>query len=584
MNSPTASARVTLRVTTAVFFAALAVRLWFAHGHELWFDDVARLRLALLPWGEMWGSLAWLDNFKTPYLVMPHKLWDEVFGHGSLLAIRGWGAVSGAGLAALATLAAGRACNVAAAVCVGAWYVASPFFIRWSVEVHNYAPAALCLAAAVVLLLDERVSAKRQLLVGALCGYAAGTFVVAGIPAAWMVAVACIRDRSRASVLRVAGAAAAVFLPAALFLRSAHAWYRPALEAGPGQRLTTYYFNVRKTPFEVLGRMSGLNLRQGAFSPALAAAVVFVLGAAVLCCARSSGPARPRRLMLLAAGPLAALFLVAACFDTPAIYDRYTAGTLPLLPAAVICALVSWKAWTLTTWTTTTWTTTTWTTTTWTTRAVAAARSLATLACGLAFLAGVRTLVVRYDDFPAEITSRSYRAARLVDTHVALHGLPDVIAVHGEALACEIILRSEQPGTATRVRHLTTPPWVEDARSEDLSSICVPAAAGWPFCVAALVGGGRTIDRSWLAERASAGADVCVVLENGHPNARWYRADEERLEGLAEAWELAGEKRSRDRDARMAELLAGYLRIPPDWIALFQSDGRAFLIRIHRPE
>ncbi|MCG3134693.1 MAG: hypothetical protein HMLKMBBP_02039 [Planctomycetes bacterium] len=534
------------------------VRIAVAGRSGLWYDDIGRTRIAMIPWGDFLERLPWLDNLKSPFLVAPHKLWLQLAGTGSTLALRGWSVIAGVLLALAVAWVVRRAAGPRAALAAAALVALSPFHVRWSVEVHHYTPAALWTLLAWGLALGwDRLDVRRGLLLGAVCGLAVGTFPPAAfalLPLVLLPGFASIRGAAAA-----ASAGAAVAAPALWMLWKSQQITGPALRDGFGW---APYFNPRKTPIEVLVRTLGLDVRQGRFERWWIAALAVLFAAAVVRLAlsreRTEDPSRlRRRAALLASGcvALAALWIVSVAWVT-VFADRYVHAAA----ATLLCGLVAALA--------------------------APAREdrrgptrIAAWAGGavVAALLGAGVAQAWSDRarFPADLTSRSYRAGALVASPDAAPP-PRRVFVHGEAVASHLLLTSPVAGS---VRHLTTAAWVAVRDRLDYSQFGVPQPCGWPF--GAEVVAGRPVAATVADLRAALSEDgrVWVVFEKP-PIVRTRRNEDEELEtGVDAIWEACDGGSGSDPVVRAAaERLAG----GPVRAEIFR-DGRALLLELRRP-
>jgi hypothetical protein len=554
--------------------AALAVRVAAAHGREIWYDDVYRVRDALLPWGGVWTDLPWLDNQKSPWLVALHKLYVLVAGTASPLAIRGFGIATGTLLVVLAwdlaRVAGGRWCAVA----VGAFYALDPFFVRWSVEVHNYTPAALAAGALWSLVLRrDALTLRGAALCAGLAGFAVAMFPPAALAVAPVLVTRPFRRLAPGDWALAAAVAGAIVAPAAVSILRSREFLAAALAAGPGPRLRLYHYNRVRTPSEVLARMGGLDLRQGSgtFAMGLCAAAVVgaVLARRVLARGEPPSPSRAARDRLLLAGmvPLA-LALLASAPSRPFVYDRYAAALLAFLPCVVIVGL--WPD--------------------GTPPSGAARRASIALgaAGGLALLGtlvagGVRAIELGAE-FPREVTSRAYRGVALVDEALAAHPAPATIAVHGEGLCLATWIRTAAPETVRpRLALLTSREWARAEQDGDRSAVAIEPAYGWPFGVAHLAGRDVAVDRDDVRGALERGAAVWIVIEDTLPEPTWYLAEEEEREGVREVRDLAARPPDAARDAAILRAIRGYLGLPADFAAAVDSRPPAVLVRLGSP-
>ena len=563
---PGPTPRRILAALAVVTAAALWLRIGASAGRELWFDDVARLRLATLSWDAIATRLPHLDNLKSPYLVGLHKLWDLAIGHGSVLAVRGWGILCGTALVPLAWAAARRVAPPRAALAIAAWFALDPFFVHWSAEVHNYAPAAaLVLAFAAAVRTADELTLRRAAALGALGGAAVALFppvALALIPVFVLLVLSSARPRR---LLVLAGTAALVAAPALVSIRASAAIFAAASEKG---LVWSPYFNPRTTPFEVLARFAGLDVRQGSFSPWMAAATSSVLVLAVI--ALRSDPARRDaralwrlRAALLAAGVLPAAALCLASIVWIGVFnDRYAHAALVLLPVGLGACVAGGLG--------------------------AASRGARAAAAGLAAIAvaglsaGLWTMHAQGDAFPRDLTNRSFGCVALVDRAAASRPLPRLLIVHGESVTQVIRWRSEAAARIASVRHLTTSAWLDALARGDVAEAGAPMPWGWPTGLAEAYGPGASVGREEAARRIAAGETVWLVIEHPALVRTRHLEDEETEHGLDAAWRLLDEPQDAARDARILAAVSCHLDVPPAIRVEMLRDRRAALFVFER--
>lgn len=486
-------------------------------GSELWYDDVARLRDTTVSWPGLWTELPRVDNLKSPYLVGLHKAWTGLAGGDTAVAVRSWGAVLGAILAVQVFALARRCAGLAAGLVAGLLCATSSFWTRWSVEVHNYAPAAVALLGAwQVALARERLSLRAAAAVGALAGFAVGVFPGCAVALPGLLFVRSVRGSGWSAMAAMALAAAAVAAPAVLAIAGSARFFAPSSESGDPARLRTYYFNSRKTPVEVLVRMFGADLRQGGFQRihlGLLSLAALLLAAKAWAERRSSRAAAGA----LVAGTVTTLLVAWAASrpGRPFFYDRYVAAILATAPAAWVVAC-------------------------WPRGDVAgiAPRLLGAAAGLLLLVPWASGLAARHragDRWPVEVTSRSYTVAEALRSLPA--GAPPEIYVHGEIVWTFLRLRApDVERSSAGVFHLAGTRWADAAASGDRSGVAIEHAYGWPHEVTRLAGDVRTRTAADVVAAVRAGRRVVIAFDRTIPSPTWFRSEDERDGGLADVY------------------------------------------------
>jgi hypothetical protein len=567
VSSPRAPDPRTRRIDAAWFVLTLALAAWLRWRHaatrELWLDDLTRVRMSLLSWGALWNDLPWLDPLKSPYLVGLHKLWTWCFGADSLLAARSYGAALGVAIVVairpLARAVLGRGGGHAACLV----YAVHPFFVRWSVELHDYAPAVIAVAGAWWMWTRPTRSLRRDLTLGATAGFAIGVFPPA---AAALAPLLLVRPpRSREDLRRIAVIASAALVVAAPALvaiarsASAHSGaYAAGLAWSP-------YFNVRKTPFEVLARMGGLDVRQGGATRTLVVAVAATLAAAALAIVasyrrRAAPDAWRLRAAVLVAGALPLILLVLVTLRGTSVFnDRYAHGAAALLPLGLLAALEFPRVRDVRS-------------------ALVSAASLVVVIGGAYALASGTWTMTRAADFPRDSAPYLYRCNGLLAAELAREAPPAVVLVHGEAQTSQVLLRTAARLGGVDVRHLTTRAWREVERAGDISKVSIPHAHGWPWGVRALVGREASVDAD-EARGLARGRPTWVVLERERVIRMRMLEDEER-ETLDAAYALLAQPADSSRDARIAALVVRHLGLGADVPVRVASDGPAIIVKL----
>jgi hypothetical protein len=536
-----------------ILLVAAWLRIRAADGRELWNDDVGRLRLAMLSWDGVFARLPYLDNLKSPYLVGLHKVWTDLFGTASILAIRGWSIAWGLATVALVHGLVGSVAGRRMALAAAAWFAVNPFFVRWSVEVHQYAPAAAALlGAAWVVLGREELTVKSVVAFGALAGL--GVALFPGVAPAFLVlafAPSVRRLRDKSAWIAALVAAFAIAAPAAISLAASAACFKPAAEA---DRVWSPFFSPMRTPWEILARTGGLDIRQGTAPRWILLAAGVVLAAAVAFALRRDEK-RPVRLTLLAAGLIPmAILCVASMRGIGVCNDRYVHAAAALLPVGVLVAFAPSGPGR---------------------RAACVATAVLWIAVGF----GVVTMFRHGDRFPRDLTSRSYACAALVDAELADGARPDVLLVHGDVQFSQVWIRSRARAEGVGdLRHLSTAAWARVERDGDLRETCVPPAYGWPFNAAELAGGPVTVSIEDAAREVAAGRRVWVVLENPAIVRQYHLEEDERTSGLDEAFRRLAAPQSPARREAIAAALKQCLGVAEDAPVRTRFAERAVLV------
>lgn len=565
-------------VAWCVALASLAavaawLRLATADGREIWYDDIARIRAAFIGWPDLWRTTPWIDNLKSPYLTAITKLWWDVAGTESIGALRGAGTIWGVALVVLTASVARQIAGAGWGLAAAAFVAVNPFDVRWSIEVHNYAPAAAAtLVAWRVVLGAELPSARRAAVAGAFAGLAVGMFPPAAFAVAPVVLLPAVARASRAALAAGLCVAAVVAAPALVNL---HASSGVLAEATRDGRIWSPYFHPWRTSVEMLVRMAGVDLRQGAFRPVHAAWVAATVGAAAVALAllRTDAPDRRRRLAAVASAvvPLLALGVVSRLW-IGVFNDRYLHSAACMVPIAIVaCVAGPVRA--------------------AETGARARARRIAAAACVVlvagAVGLGLRTMFRDGARFPRDLTARSYRGADLLDRTADAHAHPDAavapprVFVHGESQCFHVLLRSRfARAHRNRVAHLATAAWVRVLADRDVAKTAVPQPYGWPFAVTLCAGRAVTQDRSAARDAAVRDGEVWLLFERPPLVRQSLLEEDEVASGTDAAWRLSGDVPSPERDAAIADAIRQALDAPPEWRIDVTSQPPAALVRV----
>ncbi len=538
----------------AILVLAAAIRWPHLTGRELWLDETTRVRMSLLSWDGAWDRLAYLDPIKSPYLVLFHKAWTAVVGTGTILAMRGYGGLLGVALVAAAWFAARAACGRRAALVAALVFAADPFYVRHSIEIHTYGPAMLLVMAIWALVLGAReISRRRALAVLLLGGVAVGTFPALGLSLAPLCLVPAVRRFRNFGTLAAGFALSlALALPPVLRVHASTQVHASAYTAGIAW---SPYFNVKTTPWEVLARIGGVDVRQGGATWAMRAGVLFVCTGLVVVLMLTRPPAGERegwwkRAALLASGlvPPVALCVISR-MGVSVFNDRYLHATASTLPIAFVAAIehgvlargrgAAGRA-----------------------AAVLAGAIAATVAGSLAV--GVAGMAAAGDAFPKDTASYRYVCNGTFDAMARRDGTPPLVLVHGEAQATQMLIRCDPALFArTDVRHLTTRAWVDAEGARDFGKVAIPHAYGWPFGLTELAGRSISIAPDDAGALVRTRGAAWVVLERERVNRQRQLEDEE-TPLLDEAIAQLDRPPGAERDRRATTAVLRYLGLPGD--------------------
>lgn len=554
----------------AIAALALALRAHACAGRELWYDDVIRLSQSLYPWDALAFRLPSLDNDKSPLLLALHKLWTSAAGHASLPAIRGFGVLWGVVTVLLALDVARRAAGRAAGLAAACVVAVAPMHVKWSVEVHDYLPAAAAvLATWSVGLRDVAWTLRRWTAFGACAGLAVALFpptLVAVAPAALLVR----RDGARAAGPWCAAAAAAVTAaPCVASIAVSHRIYAEAARAGIGW---VPVIRIWEEPVWGTLRLLGLDAAtpsvEGIPKPVMLAAAWTVLAALVwtgACAVRAAPAGTPerRRRLALAAGVAAPLVvLVAGSLAGLGIFhERYLIPVGAFAAAGTVSLLaLGWRD--------------------------PGPRRASTrwIVCAGALLcaaSAVRALPARADIRSGSDAFR-YRSTDLYLEESDRSGPPRLVLVHGFAPALHLLLRVPADALAgADVRHLTTAAWEDVLARDARETVSIPFASGWPFGLRELRGPGRSVGPDAAAALVRAHGGAWVLLDTRGVPRRRHLEEEETARGLDEALGALGTDDLADES--IARGVLAYLGLAGEASAAVRRRGHAALVRISLP-
>lgn len=317
----------------ALLAAGAALRAVFFGGRSLWFDEAITLRLASLPWAELWSRAALMEA-TPPLHPLLLKAWSAGFAD-PLFAARAFswtcGVLSLPLYVSLCRRLAGERWLTPAVLGAG-----SSFWIHLSQDGRCYALFLLLALAHALLLLDllekpGRATAVRYALLTAAGLYTHNFFALV---LAAHGAHACFSPARRAW-LAAAAAASAAWLPwAPSFLRQLEVWKGVSVLESSG------------TAGRLLETM-GTWLFDPAFLGLALGPTLSVVGAAafLLLAARSASLLRcaeHRLCLLLCGGPVLAALLIELALGRAVLQTRYLAACSPFFYIALSEAAHGW--------------------------------------------------------------------------------------------------------------------------------------------------------------------------------------------------------------------------------------------------
>lgn len=541
------------------------LRVWFAHDLEFWHDDTSRWVLSELSWSELVLDLPYQANMKSPALIAVDKLLHGLFGRSSLLALRLPSIVVGAGLIPAVAWVVRRGVGARTALVAAGLVAVSPFFVRWSIELHTYSAASLPMLLAYGLAMrdTEPLGRRRAAAVGALVGLSTAIFPPALAAAPGLLLLPAVyRMRDPKAWLAGGMACAVVALPALLSVAASARFFRPAYER---EYAYSPYFNLRWSPFQVLTRLGGAELGRSA-RPAWLRPVLLTWGLAVAWLVvqdlRRSGPTGRMRTGV-AVGGFGALVLLAVASEVGIgfLVDRYATGVAAVTVAAAACVIGGGLS-----------------STARTTRWIAA---LVAVLPAAALIQGAPQLLRPPGRFPPQVERRVSRLPGLVGQELDRHGSPDLLLVHGETLFFLLELRTELAGAPEGpLRHWTTDAWLEQLDTYDSESTSVPRSYAWPYAVDRIAGRDALVTARDARRVLEAGGTCWLAFERRVHRRILVHEEAERGVGLDEALRRAPALSVEEAGAEIEAALRRLLDLPASTVVEVAVDGRAIVARL----